>query len=69
MYFLLFVFSLYSDQEKIDSLTPANQRANLEKSNSLLGVDYNKDGIRDDIENFIVINHPEDLKKSSQTVG
>ncbi|MCX2535004.1 hypothetical protein OQ486_16290 [Plesiomonas shigelloides] len=51
-----------TDQEKIDELTSSNQIPNLERDDSLLGVDSNKDGIRDDIESFIEVNYSEDLK-------
>ncbi len=48
-----------SDQDKIDELTQNQIIPNLEREESLLGIDDNQNGIRDDIDLFIEFHYPE----------
>ncbi|MGR5148760.1 hypothetical protein ACQKP8_19710 [Photobacterium alginatilyticum] len=54
-----------TDQDKIEDLTSSNQIPNLERSDSLLGIDEDNNGIRDDIDKYIELNYQDTLQQNA----
>ncbi|HIF9187351.1 hypothetical protein [Photobacterium damselae] len=54
-----------TDQDKIDDLTESNQIPNLDRSDELLGVDDDNNGIRDDIDAFIEFHYKDEKQKKA----
>ena len=54
-----------SDAEKIQSLEDSGALPKLDRSDSIAGPDTNADGIRDDVEAFIVASYPGDTQRAA----
>lgn len=70
-WFELGISSELTNKERIDQLAESNLIPNLtDRSDELLGIDIDGNGIRDDVDNFIEINYQEEShKKAAQQLA